>query len=98
MALGKFLIPEYSGQSMNKNKSTEDQTEDQTEDSINSFTDELKKTFESFENHSEAEALKKNAQQFAKTITEFIQEHPLPTVLGATAVGFLIGFFAGRRK
>ena len=94
MPLGKLRIPEYSDESMNKNKTTDDQTEDAS----NSFTDELKKTFESFENHSETDALKKNAQQFAETITEFIQEHPVPTVLGATAVGFLIGFFAGRRK
>ena len=79
---------------MNKNKSTNDSTNA----SSGTFTDDLKKTFENFENHPETEAFKQSAHQIADTVTEFIQEYPVPTVLGAAAVGFLIGFFAGRRK
>ena len=79
---------------MNKNKSTNDSTDA----SSGSFADDLKKTFETFENHPETEAFNQSAHQIADTVTEFIQEHPVPTVLGAAAVGFLIGFFAGRRK
>lgn len=94
MDLGKSVWYEYSTKYMTINDSFDDKTQARS----TSFTEDLKKTFESFESHPEAEALKKSAHQIADTVTEFIQEHPLQTVLGATAVGFLLGFFAGRKK
>lgn len=60
--------------------------------------DDLKEKFAHLASAEEIEKLKATAGELAEEAAAFVRKHPLPSVAGALAVGFLLGAFLRRRE
>lgn len=69
---------------MNKNSATE-------------FTEDIKKTYENFNENEDIVAMKKTAHEVADAATEFIREYPVASVMGAVALGFILGRLTAKK-
>lgn len=49
-------------------------------------------------NSEDLKVLKEVASDLAEDTAEFVKKYPLHSVLGALAVGFVLGTFVGRRR
>lgn len=65
-------------------------------ESLSGLTDDLKETFEKMDVDEEILKLQETADEVAHVATDFIRKYPIQTVLGAAAVGFLIGVLIKR--
>lgn len=60
-------------------------------DKFHDTAEQLKKSFENFNSEEELQALQKTAKEVADVATDFIRKYPIQSVIGAAAVGFIIG-------
>lgn len=60
-------------------------------DKIYDTAEQIKKSFENFKSEEELQALQKTAKEVADVAADFIRKYPIQTVIGAAAVGFIIG-------
>lgn len=86
-------MAESAREIVNDIKATGKQMMDQSKSAINDaksdFRTELSNRFET---------VKGKAQDAITTSEDFVKEHPLSTVLGACAIGFVAGLIARRRR
>jgi ElaB/YqjD/DUF883 family membrane-anchored ribosome-binding protein len=61
-------------------------------------SEELKEKLSSMASAEDLEKLKESAGEMAEEAAAFIRKHPLPSVFGALAAGFLLGAFFNRKN
>jgi ElaB/YqjD/DUF883 family membrane-anchored ribosome-binding protein len=61
-------------------------------------SEELKEKLSSMASAEDLEKLKESAGEMAEEAAAFIRKHPLPSVFGALAAGFLLGAFFNRKS
>lgn len=61
-------------------------------------SEELKEKLSSLGGAEELEKLRASAGEMAEEAADFIRKHPLPSVFGALAAGFLLGAFFNRKN
>lgn len=60
-------------------------------------SEELKEKLSSVASAEDLEKLRESAGEMAEEAAVFIRKHPLPSVFGALAAGFLLGAFFNRK-
>lgn len=60
-------------------------------------SEELKEKLSSVASAEDLEKLRESAGEMAEEAAAFIRKHPLPSVFGALAAGFLLGAFFNRK-
>ena len=61
-------------------------------------SEELKEKLSTMASAEDLEKLKESAGEMAEEAAAFIRKHPLPSVFGALAAGFLLGAFFNRKN
>lgn len=61
-------------------------------------SEELKEKLSSMASAEDLEKLRASAGEMAEEAAAFIRKHPLPSVFGALAAGFLLGAFFNRKN
>jgi len=74
------------------------QAQDFTENLSNKLSDGLKEAFEKMEHNEDVQAMKESAKEVADVATDFIRKYPIQSVLGAVAIGFVLGSVMNRKK
>lgn len=60
--------------------------------------DGLKETLENIGGQGDLVEMKKRAKEIADVATELIREYPVPSVIGAAVLGFVIGRLSAGKK
>lgn len=60
-------------------------------------SEEIKEKLSSMASAEDLEKLRTSAEEMAEEAATFIRKHPLPSVFGALAAGFLLGAFFNRK-
>lgn len=74
------------------------QAQDFTENISIKLSESLKDAFEKIEHNEDVQAMKDSAKEVADVATEFIRKYPIQSVLGAAAVGFVLGNILSKKK
>jgi ElaB/YqjD/DUF883 family membrane-anchored ribosome-binding protein len=58
----------------------------------------LKETLKDIDQDEDVTAMKETAKEVADVASEFIKKYPIQSVLGAVAIGFILGNLTSKRK
>ncbi|MFZ3230662.1 MAG: hypothetical protein WA160_10695 [Pseudobdellovibrio sp.] len=61
------------------------------------FKEKIESAEKILQDNIDVEALNKKTKELADTATDFIRKYPVQSVLGAAAIGFIIGSFLKKK-
>ncbi len=67
-------------------------------DFSDSITESLKEALSKWANHEDVSAMKESAKEVADTAAEFVRKYPIQSLIGAVAIGYVLGSLTTKRK